>query len=315
MNDLTFLARHAARQQDPTVPWTAADHARMRELADLEAIAEPPPPPAPEPPPPAPAPVDPFASSPHQRLVLDEQWAMGIDPARWGRYKSPGHAKHGLRVEDAWSVAEGVPGADGRALVCTATWLERDAAIARLAATPMSDADRANVLARITANGGCTVSGGMAHRFDAPTGRYAFRVRSEGDPSAVTSPVCMTWPKENAWWPTRGEFDVYEPGADNTDKKPGHIYLHFGANNSQIPYSVPVDCREWHEVMFDRRKDALLVWYDGTQVAEVRNHPMLSPEMTGGWPHHISLQLDAVKDTRLAAPVRMFVDRVRVWQP
>ncbi len=304
-NDLTFLARSCARQHDPLVPWTAADNARMRELAALPSAPPPPPPTA-----------EPWAGSPNQRLVVDEQFLAGIDTTRWGAYHTSGHAKHGLRVPSAWTVETGVDGADGNALVCTARWLDRDAAMARLASTPMSNTDRALLTDRINANNGCTISGGIAHRFDAPTGRYECRIRSEPDPSAVTSPIFMTWPKDNAWWPLHGEFDVYEPGSSNTDRNPGHIYLHFGANNSQQHFSVPVDCTKWHTVMFDRTTNALRVWYDAQLVAEiVAPHAMLTPETTVGWPHHISLQLDATTDTLLQAPVRMFVDRVRVWQP
>lgn len=310
-NDLEFLARRCARLTDSAVPWVAEDEARMRDLAGLVA---PPAPPAPPPDPPPPPP-DPFASSPHQRLVLDERWAGDIDPMRWGLWSGPGHAKHGLRDGRQIRLADGVPGAVGRCLVITAEWLGRDAALARLASIAMSDADRVTVRAKIDANGGCTVSGIMGHRFDAPTGRYRWRVRAEPDPSAVTSPICMTWPQRDADWKAgHGENDVYEPGGDNTDRKPGHIYLHYAPENLQIPITVPVDCTEWHDVMFDRTRDALRVWYDRVLVADVRApHPIF--DHTGGWPHHVSIQLDAVKDTPLGAAQHFYVDEVQVWQP
>lgn len=101
MNQAALMARRLARLDDPTLPWSTADAAALRDAADL---------------PPAPAPVPPPPSGPFTRLLFEDTFdGATLNTNLWTPYNGPGHVGNGLRRPSAITVANGL-------LVITATW-------------------------------------------------------------------------------------------------------------------------------------------------------------------------------------------------
>jgi beta-glucanase (GH16 family) len=153
---------------------------------------------------------------------------------------------------------------------------------------------------------GQLVSGGMAHTAYQTYGRWEAVVRTDADPSAATSGVILTWPQSGRW-PIDGENNIYETGP-LPDRQAISSFVHYGADNYHIELTHHVDGTEWHEVAMEWRADRIRFFVDGELSGEVTE-----PEAIPHVPHHLTIQLDAWSDT-MGDPVRMEVDRVRVYQ-
>lgn len=151
------------------------------------------------------------------------------------------------------------------------------------------------------------VSGGMAHKKNyLPIVRWEFRARCEDDPSETMSGVVLTWPQSNRW-PDEGELDIFETGTQSP-RKPLHSFLHYGPNNDQVHMAHDVDGEEWQEMALEWYEDALVIYLNGERVWTVTDKAVIPI-----WNHHICLQLDAF-GTSLPAPVKMYVDYVRIYK-
>ena len=151
------------------------------------------------------------------------------------------------------------------------------------------------------------VSGGMSHKKNyLPVVKFEFKAKCEPDPSEAMSGVVLTWPQTNNW-PAEGELDIFETGTQAV-RKPLHSYLHYGADNKQVHKAYDVDGSEWQEMAMEWYEDAIVIYLNGERVWTVTDK-----EVIPVWPHHICLQLDAFK-TSLPAPVKMYVDYVRIYK-
>jgi beta-glucanase (GH16 family) len=157
-------------------------------------------------------------------------------------------------------------------------------------------------------SGGQIVSGGMAATEQSKYGRFEVRVRTEPDPSGIMSGVVLTWPSFGRW-PQAGENDIYETGTARNRRRPFHSYIHYGADNSQYSFTHKADGARWHTLMMDWRANAIRIYRDGRLVWTVTDRRAI-PDVT----HHLTIQLDAMRERDLRRPVRMYVDYVRVWR-
>jgi beta-glucanase (GH16 family) len=155
---------------------------------------------------------------------------------------------------------------------------------------------------------GQLVSGGMANRLDLRYGWFEFRVRTDPDPTGTLSGVVLTWP-ESGRWPQDGENDIYETGPKAGVRDPFHSYVHYGADNRQYQFSHLADGSQWHTVAMDWRADAIRFYLDGAPAGVVTDKAAI-PDV----PHHLDIQLDAWANRTLPAPVRMYVDYVRIYR-
>lgn len=153
---------------------------------------------------------------------------------------------------------------------------------------------------------GQLVSGGMSNRRNYLYGRFEFRVRTEADSSQATSGVVLTWPQSGNW-PTDGELDIYETST-GASRDPFHTFIHYGASNSQLHYIHDADGKEWHTIMCEWLPDKLTIFRDGVQVYTV-DVVYAIPQV----PHHLCIQLDALKTT-MTGVVKMYVDWVKIYQ-
>lgn len=227
-----------------------------------------------EPPEPAPAPLT--VSSRYNTLVLDEQFSgPTLDLTRWAPYSSPGDHARDAGIRDPSAFS-----IVDEQLVITAKW----------------DAARGKI-----------VTGGMSHRKDYLYGRFEARVRCEHDITRQMSAVVLTWPQSGVW-PRDGENDFYETGRPNTGVK---TFIHKPSlTHDQVYCDHRVSAQDWHTLMMDWEPERLRVFCDGNLSGEWTD-PTLFPHV----PHHVCPQWDVFGNgTTLPAPVRMFVDYIRIWQ-
>jgi len=155
---------------------------------------------------------------------------------------------------------------------------------------------------------GQIVSGGMAHRRDYTYGRFEFRVRTEPDPTATMSAVVLTWPQSGAW-PLDGENDIYETAAAVGTALPFSTFVHYGPTNEQHSYNHDADASQWHTMVMDWTPAAIKVYRDGLLV-----WTLTDPDAIPRVAHQLCIQLDPTAGRKLAGPVRMFVDYVRIYR-
>jgi hypothetical protein len=155
--------------------------------------------------------------------------------------------------------------------------------------------------------GGQIVSGGMASRVNQTYGLYEFRVRTDPDPTGTMSGVVLTWPTSGKW-PEEGENDIYETGT-RAARDPFGSFVHYGQNNSQRYHFHNADAAQWHTMAMDWSPTSIRIYRDGALVWTVTD-----PNAIPRTPHHLCIQLDAFANRQLKAPVRMYVDWVRIYQ-
>ena len=154
---------------------------------------------------------------------------------------------------------------------------------------------------------GKIVSGGMANRLNQAYGLYEFRVRTDPDPTDTMSGVVLTWPASGRW-PQDGENDIYETGTRKS-RDPFGTFVHFGQDNDQRFFLHGADASQWHTMAMDWSPSAIKVFRDGVLVWTVTDRKAI-PHVA----HHLCIQLDAFANRRLASPVRMYVDYVRIYR-
>lgn len=209
-------------------------------------------------------------------LVFEDHFdGPAVDKTAWSPYTSAGHAGNGLRRPSAFTQENGQ-------LVITATW------------------DGTNI-----------VTGGMSHRLNQLYGSYEFRARVDPDPSGQLSGVVLTWPQSGRWVPD-GEMDMWETGHSAAGRNPWHSFIHRsqdGKVDSQIGLPHYSDAAQWHTVRMDWTPGAIRIYVDGVLDGQVTD-----PARIPNTPHHVAVQLDAFSNRPLHAPVRMYVDWLRVYR-
>lgn len=197
-----------------------------------------------------------------------------VDPARWNVYDYPGHAGNGLRRPDAVSVADGL-----------------------LTITAGMDGDT-------------IVSGGLSSRLDQTYGRFEVRVRTEPDPNQVFSGVVLTWPQDDAW-PEHGENNIYETGP-GASRKPFSSFVHY-PDGTRLGAAVQIthdaDGSQWQELVMEWDPDRITFFRNGEAVDSITDADII-PD----YPHHLTVQLDAMRTAPVTGQVRLEVDWVRVYR-
>lgn len=161
------------------------------------------------------------------KLVFEENFdGEAVNTDVWSIYDGPGHARHGLRSPQAFTIEDGL-------LVITAQMID-----------------------------GKVVSGGMAHRENyLYNTRWEFRARCEEDPGKAMSGVVLTWPQSDNW-PSEGELDIFET-LNNHPRRPLHSFFHYGADNSQTHTEYDVDATQWQDMALEWFEDTLYVYLNG----------------------------------------------------
>ncbi|MFC5994145.1 glycoside hydrolase family 16 protein [Pseudonocardia hispaniensis] len=140
------------------------------------------------------------------------------------------------------------------------------------------------------ANGILTITGdehgntaGMAWNPGQKYGRWEGRVRAPAsDPSY--NALLLLWPDaEN--FPVGGEIDFMEM-MDHTRQKT-HIFVHYGANNSQVSGSVQIDATQWHNWAVEWTPTHIAAFIDGREWWRTTDMHVLPPG-----PMHLCIQLD-----------------------
>jgi hypothetical protein len=204
-------------------------------------------------------------------LVQSEDFnGTAVDTTKWILYNGTGNGGNGLRSPTALSVANGL-------LTITATMVN-----------------------------GTLVSGGISDRLNQAYGRFEFRVRTDPDPSLVTSGVVLTWPQSGKW-PVDGENDIYETTLD-ADRNPFKSFIHYGATNQQYWFHHPYDGTQWHTMAMEWEPTAIRIYRDGVLAWTVTDVNAI-PDVA----HHLSIQLDAFKQS-MTGTVRLQVDWVRIYK-
>ncbi len=228
-----------------------------------------------------PVPVPPVGVYKFNNLVFEDNFDMLL--SAWSLYEGPGHAGNGVRLRKCWSIQSGVPGANGNCMVGRAEW---DSELGKNR-TP-----------------------GMSHNYDSVAHRMEVRMRTDKDPSGITASNFLTWPKDQV----HGEVNVWETtGTGNPERTPMHSYVHYGNAGAllQVPFSHALGGDTWHDVMYERTPDYLKIWVDGVQLVNFTDKEKINGFAM--YPHHLCLQLDALRQDRIPTPVELQVDRVRIW--
>ena len=141
-----------------------------------------------------------------------------------------------------------------------------------------------------TGNGMLTITGGrdgdtagMAWMPGQKYGRWEGRVRAPAsDPSY--NALLLLWPDaEN--FPEGGEVDFMEM-MDHTRQKT-NVFLHYGADNSQVSGDVEIDATEWHNWAVEWTPKGITAYVDGERWWETTDTSILPPG-----PMHLCIQLD-----------------------
>ena len=207
-------------------------------------------------------------------LVMSDHFkGTAVDASKWSIYGPwiPGHNGNGVRDGSAVKVADG----------------------------------RLTITARMV--NGTLVSGGMSNRLDQTYGFYEFKVRTDADPTLVTSGVVLTWPQSGEW-PIDGENDIYETGLD-ADRNPIASFIHYGADNKQYWFHHSgATGTAWHTMAMEWDSTAIRIYRDGILAWTVTDRNAI-PDVA----HHLTVQLDAFKKSMTGA-VRLQVDWVRIYK-
>lgn len=160
----------------------------------------------------------------------------------------------------------------------------------------------------ITAQGqnGQVVSGGLTHALAFTYGRVEFLVRTDEDPSQATSAVVLLGlPAETR--PHQAELSLYQTGS-TAKRTPFYTNLHYGADSQQVRLTHWADGTQWQLMTMEWKPDTLRISRNNQLVATITDKKVI-PQVA----YRVGLRLDALRPA-LAAPVRMYVDYIRIYQ-
>jgi hypothetical protein len=124
---------------------------------------------------------------------------------------------------------------------------------------------------------------GMAWNPGQKYGRWEARVKSPASADAYHS-LLLLWPDaEN--FPVGGEIDFMEIG--DPARRSTDMFLHYGADNSQVHGSVDIDATQWHNWAVEWTPERVTAYVDGEQWWETTDTGILPPG-----PMHLCIQLD-----------------------
>ncbi|MBC3189877.1 glycoside hydrolase family 16 protein [Pseudonocardia sp. C8] len=137
-------------------------------------------------------------------------------------------------------------------------------------------------------------------------GRWEGRVKAPAsDPSY--NALLLLWPTaEN--FPEGGEIDFMEMMDPSRQKT--NIFVHYGADNSQIDGAVDVDATEWHNWAVEWTPERITAYLDGEPWFETTDQAVQPPG-----PMHLCIQLDWFPKGGSVQESVMHVDWVRQYAP
>ncbi|MCE3553994.1 glycoside hydrolase family 16 protein [Pseudonocardia sp. RS11V-5] len=148
-------------------------------------------------------------------------------------------------------------------------------------------------------------TGGMAWNPGQKYGRWEGRVRApESDPSYHA--LLLLWPDAEDW-PTGGEVDFME--MSDPDRQSTDMFLHYGADNSQLHGDVEIDATQWHNWAVEWTPDHIAAFVDGAEWWRTDDTGTLPPG-----PMHLTIQLDWFPHGGDVRESRMEVDWVRQYR-
>ncbi|MBC3194309.1 family 16 glycosylhydrolase [Pseudonocardia sp. C8] len=147
-------------------------------------------------------------------------------------------------------------------------------------------------------------TGGMAWGEGAKYGRWEGRVLAPAsDPSY--NALLLLWPDaEN--FPVGGEVDFME--MTDPARQETNMFLHYGADNSQLHGKVGIDATEWHNWAVEWTPDHIVAYVDGQEWFRTTDTSVLPPG-----PMHLTIQLDWFPKGGSVRPSAMHVDWVRYY--
>ncbi|GEL17997.1 glycoside hydrolase family 16 protein [Pseudonocardia asaccharolytica] len=147
-------------------------------------------------------------------------------------------------------------------------------------------------------------TGGMAWLPGQKYGRWEGRVRApSSDPSY--NALLLLWPDAEDF-PVGGEIDFMEM-MDHTRQKT-NMFLHYGADNSQISGEVEVDATQWHNWALEWTPESITAFVDGEEWFRTTNTGIFPPGSM-----HLCIQLDWFPHGDTPQESRMEVDWVRQY--
>ena len=136
-------------------------------------------------------------------------------------------------------------------------------------------------------------------------GRWEGRVKApKGSPSY--NALLLLWPTAEDF-PVGGEIDFMEIMSHDRDEV--NIFLHYGADNSQVQGKVEVDATEWHNWAVEWTPDGVTTFLDGEEWWKTTDTSILPPG-----PMHLCIQLDWFPEGKDdGQPGEMHVDWVKQY--
>ncbi|MDT7614475.1 MAG: hypothetical protein QOF00_1922 [Pseudonocardiales bacterium] len=145
---------------------------------------------------------------------------------------------------------------------------------------------------------------GMAWNPGQRYGRWEGRVRAPvGDPSY--NALLLLWPDAEDW-PSGGEVDFME--ISDPTRQETKMFLHYGADNSQLDGAVQADATQWHNWAVEWTAESITAYLDGEQWFRTTDTGTLPPG-----PMHLCIQLDWFPQGGTAKETTMQVDWVRQY--
>lgn len=158
----------------------------------------------------------------------------------------------------------------------------------------------------LTINGsGDGTTAGMAWGDGQQYGRWEGRMKApEGSPAY--NALFLLWPSaEN--FPEGGEIDFAEI-TDQT-RQSVELFLHYGADNSQVQGEVQVDATQWHNYAVEWTPEGVTAFLDGEEWWSTDDTSILPPG-----PMHLCIQLDWFPENGAdGGSGQMQVDWVKQW--
>jgi Glycosyl hydrolases family 16 len=157
----------------------------------------------------------------------------------------------------------------------------------RSAAAVTLGAGALNITGGIDAQGK-DVSGGVGSALNQMYGRWQVRFRVAA--GAGYSAVALLWPQDDSAWPRAGEIDFSE--INRGSRTMMNMFVHNGADNSQLSDAVRGDFTAWHTVAVEWLPGHVAFYLDGVRqsfVVTTKADPGMVPDVE---PMHLALQLD-----------------------
>jgi|GEM_PF-3301797 len=126
-------------------------------------------------------------------------------------------------------------------------------------------------------------TGGMAWGQGQEHGRWEGRVRAPVSDESYNA-LLLLWPDAEDF-PVGGEIDFME--MTDSSRQKTDLFIHYGADNSQVSGAVEIDATEWHNWAVEWTPEAITAYVDGEEWYRTTDTGIFPPG-----PMHLCIQLD-----------------------